>query len=223
MLDNWLLKSKLKKYVKNFVKRVFLGKITANQLTFLNLLLGILSAISIFLSARLQWDIIFIILSIILMIFSFLFDAFDGALARLEEPSKFGGILDMFCDRMVEVSIIIAIISTDPTNLLWPGIFSLGANVLCITMFLIVGGSIKAENLKETQKVIYYRKGLMERSETFVFLILITILIWWRWILLWLFAALVFLTALLRLYDAYKIFVKLKKNKRKLKNNEMKI
>jgi phosphatidylglycerophosphate synthase len=219
MLDNWLLKSKLKNYVKKFVKRFFLGKISANQLTFLNLLLGILSAISIFLSARLQWDLIFIILSIIFMITSFLFDAFDGTLARLEEPSEFGGILDMFCDRIVEVSLIIAIISTDPSNLLWPGIFSLGAIVLCITMFLVVGGSIKAEALKETQKVIYYRKGLMERSETFMFLLLITLFIWLRWILLWLFAALVFLTALLRLYDAYKIFVKLEKNERIIKNN----
>jgi phosphatidylglycerophosphate synthase len=138
---------------------------------------------------------------------------------RLEEPSEFGGILDMFCDRIVEVSLIIAIISTDPSNLLWPGIFSLGAIVLCITMFLVVGGSIKAEALKETQKVIYYRKGLMERSETFMFLLLITLFIWLRWILLWLFAALVFLTALLRLYDAYKIFVKLEKNERIIKNN----
>jgi phosphatidylglycerophosphate synthase len=143
------------------------------------------------------------------MVLSFVFDAFDGALARMQEPSKFGGILDMFCDRTVEVSIIIAIISTNSILLMWPGILSLGAIVLCITMFLIVGGSVKAENLSQNQKIIYYRKGLMERSETFLSLLFINIFIVLRWVLLWIFFILVFITALLRLYDAYRIFNKM--------------
>lgn len=79
-------------------------------------------------------------------------------------------------------------------------------------MFLVVGGAIKAEGLDKARKAIYYRKGLMERSETFIFLILITILIPWRFILLWIFTILVYFTAILRLRDAYLIFRKLNSN-----------
>ena len=57
--------------------------------------------------------------------------------------------------------------------------------------------------LDELKKVIYYRHGLMERSETFLFLFCITLLISLRFLLLWIFAGLVFFTAVFRLRDAY--------------------
>jgi CDP-diacylglycerol--glycerol-3-phosphate 3-phosphatidyltransferase len=206
MIDKWLLKTKLNQFFEKFVRRLFYEKISANQLTILALTIGILCALSIFLSEKLIWEIELIICAAILMVISFFLDVLDGALARLEKPTTFGGILDIFSDRTVEVLIIISLISTDPSNLMWPGIFSLGAIVLCITMFLLVGGAVKTEELDETKKVIYYRHGLMERSETFIFLLLITIMIPWRVIILWIFSFLVLITALLRLRDAYIIF-----------------
>jgi hypothetical protein len=72
-------------------------------------------------------------------------------------------------------------------------------------MFLLIGGVIKEDDLDEVKKVIYYRHGLMERSETFLFLLVMTILIPFRFLLLYIFAGLVFLTALLRFRDAYKL------------------
>ncbi len=203
MIDKWLFKSKLNKLVENFVKRLFLKKITANQITVTALILGLLSAFSIFLSGILIWKIELIICAGVLMILSFFFDALDGALARLLEPTTFGGILDIFSDRTVEVFIIISLVTTDPLNLMWPGIFSLGAIVLCISMFLLIGSVIKENDLDERKKVIYYRHGLIERSETFLFLFCITMLIPFRFLVLWIFAGLVFLTAILRLRDAY--------------------
>ena len=206
MIDNWLSKTKIKNAFEKLAQKLFLGRISPNHLTILGLILGLLSAFFIFLSGILQWTLEIIIISAILMTISFLFDALDGALARLKEPTKFGGILDIFCDRTVEVSIILALISTNPLQLMWPGLFSLTAIVMCITMFLLVGGAVATETLNHGQKVIYYRKGLMERSETYIFLILMTALILLRFILLWIFAILVFITAFLRLRDAYLIF-----------------
>jgi phosphatidylglycerophosphate synthase len=203
MLDKWLSKTKLKKIIIKFVKRFFYHKISANALTVLALILGLLSALSIFLSGILVWQFEFIICGLILMVLSFFFDSLDGTLARLEGPTVFGGVLDIFCDRTVEVFIIISLISTDPTNLIWPGIFSLTSIVLCITMFLLIGGIIKVDELDDSKKVIYYRFGLIERSETLVFLFLITFFIILRFLLLWIFAVLVFTTAILRLRDAY--------------------
>jgi phosphatidylglycerophosphate synthase len=208
MIDNWLVKTKVAKIFEKFVKKVFSNRISANQLTIIGLIFGLISAGSIYLSTILQFSLELIILALILMSFSFFFDVLDGIIARLENPTTFGGILDIFCDRTVEVFIILALISTDPLNLMWPGLFSLAAIVLCITMFLITGGIIREDNLEGKQKVIYYRNGLMERSETFIFLFLMTILYFgaWRFILLGIFAVLVFITAILRLRDSYHIF-----------------
>jgi len=208
MLDNWLGKSKLEKWLESLVRKIFIGRISPNQMTLLGLIFGFLSALFIFLSGFPHIQLFFLIVSIVFIIISFVLDAFDGILARLDEPTEFGGILDMFCDRTVEVFIIIGIISTNSSLLMWPGIFSFGAMVLCITMFLVVGGAVKPEDLTKAQKVVYYRTGLMERSETFLFLLFIVIFVSIRWILLWVFSLLVFITAFLRLYDAYKIFHK---------------
>lgn len=162
----------------------------------------------IFLSGIFVNSFFFIIIATMLMGISFFFDALDGILARLEGPTQFGGILDIFCDRMVEISLILSLISTDTLNLMWPGLFSLGAIILCISMFLVVGGAINVEKLDEIQKVIYYQIGFMERTETFIFLMIITIFIEFRFVLLSIFAILVFITAILRLKDAYSIFNK---------------
>ncbi len=205
MIDNWLFNSKFKEKFEEFVGRRLIGKVTANQLTLIGLIIGLFSALFIFFSGILQ-EIIFIVISIIFIVISFFIDTLDGAVARSGKTTKFGGILDVFCDRIVEIFVLMAIISTQPLILMWPGIFSLGAIILCITMFLIVGGSIKVTNLEESKKVIYYRYGLIERSETLLFLLLITILVLWRFMLLMIFAILVFITSLLRLRDAYILF-----------------
>ena len=143
------------------------------------------------------------------MIISFTLDIFDGSLARLEKPTIFGGILDIFCDRTVEICLLIAIISTNPQQPLWPGVFSLSAIVLCISIFLLIGGAVKVEQIekmRDDKKVIYYSGGIMERTETFLFLFFMIILSPLRLTLMWIFALLIFITALQRFYHAYVLF-----------------
>ena len=173
--------------------------------TLLGLACGLLSALYLFLAHILPFWLELTLAAVFLLIVSFVLDVLDGALARIEGPTVFGGILDMFCDRTVEIFIIIAVVSTDPENLIWAGMFSLGAMVLCITMFLIVG-ALKIDELDESEKIIYYRIGLMERSETFLFFVFIVAFFFLRLVLLWIFAILVLITAILRLRDAYKLF-----------------
>jgi phosphatidylglycerophosphate synthase len=204
MIDKWLEKSKLKDIITKFAEKFLLEKISANKLTLIGLILGILCAFFIFLSGLLaQQLLLFIIIAAILMTLSFFFDVLDGAVARLEKPSLFGGILDIFCDRTVEILIIIALVSTDPANLLWPGLFSLGAIILCITIFLASGSAIRLKTSQNSQKVIYYARGVMERGETYLFLFLITILVVFRAILFYVFAILIVITTLQRLTEAY--------------------
>ncbi|MFW9942361.1 MAG: CDP-alcohol phosphatidyltransferase family protein [Candidatus Thorarchaeota archaeon] len=206
MIDKWLSKTKLNNFFEKLARKLFFQKISANTITLIALITGLLSALSIFLSGLLIWKLELIICASSLMIISFFLDVLDGALARVEGPTTFGGILDIFSDRTVEVFIIVSIISVDPIDLMWPGIVLLSSIILCITIFLLVGGNVKAENLDESKKVMYYQSGIMERSETFILLFLTTVLISWRNIILWIFALLVLITALLRLRDAYCIF-----------------
>jgi phosphatidylglycerophosphate synthase len=207
MIDKWLSKTKFKEGYEKVVRKIIVSKISANQLTIVGLVIGLVSSAFIYLSSFYTEQMItFIILSLIFTIISFFIDTLDGSVARYEGPTIFGGILDIFCDRLVEVSIILAIVATDPSNLVWPGLFTLSAIVLCISMFLIVGGIIKREEQNQDSKVIVYQSGLMERSETFFFLLAIILLIPWRFFILWIFATLIFITALLRLKDAYNIF-----------------
>ncbi|MFX0083500.1 MAG: CDP-alcohol phosphatidyltransferase family protein [Candidatus Hodarchaeota archaeon] len=206
MIDKWLSKTKLNRFFEKFARKLLFERVSSNTITLLAFITGSLGAFFIFLSGLLIWEIELIICAVSLIILSFFLDILDGSLARLQGTTILGGILDIFSDRTVEVLIIISIISVDPITLMWPGILSLSSIILCITIFLLVGGSVKTEDLDTTKKVIYYQSGIMERSETLIFLVLLTVLIPWRNIILWIFAFLVLLTALFRLRDAYHLF-----------------
>ena len=207
MIDSWLSKTKFKDVYEKFVRKIFLGKVSANQLTIIGLIFGLIGSFLIYLSSLFEeLLIIMIISSVSIVSISFFFDTIDGSVARYEGPTTFGGILDIFCDRLVEISIIISIVASDSLNLIWAGMFSLAAIILCISMFLIVGGINKRNSVENTSKVITYQTGLMERSETFLFFLAMIILIPWRLMLLWIFSALVFTTAILRLIKARKLF-----------------
>ncbi|TXT61831.1 MAG: conserved membrane protein of unknown function [Promethearchaeota archaeon] len=210
MIDKLLSDTKLKQSFDKCILKLIGNKISANQLTIAGLILGFLSAVSIFLSSIfINYFFIFLVLGITFMVLSFFIDLFDGIIARFDNPTIFGGILDMTCDRTVEVSIIIAIILTDPSNLVIPGIFVLGSIVLCITVFLSVGHALNEEEI-ENQKFIFYSTGLMERSETFLILLITIILINFRFILLTLFSILTSITTIQRIGFAYKKFHKKK-------------
>jgi len=196
----------MKAWLEKLVKKYDKGRISANQLTLIALVLGLLAALCVFLSGIVMGagEIVNIILSFVMLGSSLIIDIFDGILARNRTPTAFGGILDIVSDRLVELSVIIALISTNPEYLSWVGIFSLGSIILCITVFLLLG-SINTESLSEDKKVIFYSRGVMERTETGIFLLILIIipipLV--RMILLWIFFGLVMITALQRLYVAY--------------------
>lgn len=89
MIDKWLSKTKLNRFFEKFVKKLFFKKISANSITLLALITGLLSALSIFLSGFLIWKIELIICATSLMALSFFLDVLDGALARIEKPTTF--------------------------------------------------------------------------------------------------------------------------------------
>ena len=107
------------------------------------------------------------------LLFSGFLDTLDGSVARhrsLETP--FGAILDIFCDRVVEASVILALFAVDPNLRAFPAFFMLASILLCVTAFLVIG--IFAN--RPSQKGFYYSPGLIERAEAFFFFCLMILI-----------------------------------------------
>lgn len=205
MLDSLLNRTKLTQKLENFTKNRFYGKISANQMTLLGLFTGLITAIVLFLITFFNLSYYWNILVAFLMAFSFLFDVLDGSLARLENPTKFGGILDIMCDRMVEISVILALTYRNPDEMVWISLVLLSAIILCMTIFLLVGNAARAHSKEKPEKVIFYSGGITERGETFIFLILAVLIPWYQAIILSIFTVLILITTCQRFLYAYKI------------------
>jgi len=138
--------------------------------------------------------------AVIALLLAGFMDTLDGTLARhLGLSSPQGAVLDIFCDRVVEFAILLGLYAFDPENRAIPILFMLGSVLLCITSFLVVG--IFSEN--DSYKSFFYSPGLIERTEAFGFFFLM--IVWPSFFdpVAWIFAVLVFLTALIRLWQFF--------------------
>lgn len=102
------------------------------------------------------------------LLLSGVFDMLDGTVARMAQTSSpWGAVLDIVMDRVVEIIAILALFFIDPVTRGTASLTMMGAILLCITSFLVVG--IFSEN--DSQKSFHYSEGLMERAEAFIFFI----------------------------------------------------
>ena len=113
------------------------------------------------------------ILALVFLALSGSLDILDGSLARKSSTSSNqGAVLDIFFDRIVEVSIITGFYIRDVQH---HGLFCfamLASILLCICSFLVVG--IFEKN--QSEKSFHYSTGLIERTEAFLFFALMILL-----------------------------------------------
>lgn len=138
--------------------------------------------------------------------FSGFLDAVDGSMARQSKTSSlFGALLDILADRIVELAIFWALALRSPSSLF--AILGLvSAVLLSITVFLTTG--MLAD--KTGQKSFYYQPGLMERSEGFIASTCMMLFQSHLAFLAWVYAGLVFITMLQRLWQAKKLLASAK-------------
>ena len=166
-----------------------------SQVTIMALLIGIASAFSFYLDM--------ILLAVILLWFSGFLDAVDGHLARkTNQISKMGTLMDIIFDRIVEISIIIAI-AVKNQQTLFPLLLLTCSIIVCMCVFLTTGAL--SEN--KSKKSFYYQAGLMERTETFIFFTLIFILQNYIFLLIYAFTVAIMITVVQRVAEARKIFM----------------
>ncbi len=130
-----------------------------------------------------------------------LFDVLDGTIARLTKSSSaIGTVMDIVFDRLVEIMVLLALTIAYPalgvgTALVFASI------ILSMTVFLTVGAVAE----KTGNKSFYYQPGLVERTEGFIMISLAVLLADARFLVLVVFAALIFFTALQRFAEAVRL------------------
>jgi archaetidylinositol phosphate synthase len=129
-----------------------------------------------------------------------LIDAADGTLARLTQPSPIGAILDITFDRVVEISMILAL-ATRFADAQFALLLLAGIIAIAMSLFLSIGAAVANTSAKS----FHYAPGLGERTEAFICFSLMLLdharLVLWTWV----FIALIVFTMMQRLYHAGQI------------------
>ena len=170
------------------------GGFQPDQVTFTAFLTGLAAALMIIPDRA--------ILSVTLLWISGFLDAVDGAVARKTgQSSPWGTVLDITCDRVVEVALILCLAFKDHAT--WPVMMILLSGIIfSMTIFLTVGALSK----KASEKSFYYQAGLAERTEGFLFFSMMILFPVIRTPLTLVFSLMIFLTGLQRLLEAYRLF-----------------
>lgn len=141
-----------------------LHRFSPQMFTLLGMLTGILVPFCLYFQSS--------ILALVLLALSGFFDTLDGSLARhLGKASPKGAVLDITADRLVEFAIILGLYLYFPERRALLCIGMLGAILICITTFLVVG--VFEQN--DSEKSFHYSPGLIERGEAFIFFALMVL------------------------------------------------
>ena len=174
---------------------------TADGVTLIGLVLGLLAALLIALGAP-GW-------ALLPLLASRLADGLDGAVARATQKTDFGGYLDIAVDFLFYGAIPMAFVIYNPTANGAAGAYLLTSFYFNGTSFL--GYAILAEKHghktdAQGQKSLYYSNGILEGTETIVFFVILCLLPHYFSPLAWVFGTLCFATATLRIYAAKQIY-----------------
>lgn len=175
--------------------------LTANQLTLLGFLLGMLAACLIAFGAYLA--------GAVAILASRLLDALDGTVARLTQATDAGGFLDIALDFVFYASIPLAFAVSDPARNALPAAVLLAAFIGTGSSFLafaVMAAKRGLRNLATPDKSFYFLGGLTEASETLLCFMAMCV---WPGLFIELaygFAALCAITTVTRIWWGWKTF-----------------
>lgn len=177
----------------NRAGRVLAGAgVTANQLTFAGLALGLAGAAAIAFGH--------IGFGLALIIANRVFDGLDGAVARARGPSDLGGYFDIVADFAFYVSIPLGFGVLSPANTL-PALVLVASFVLTGVSFLAfaaIAAKRGAETFAHGRKSLFYSTGLAEGAETIAVFIAMCLFPGWFAVIAYAYAGLCALTIVQR-------------------------
>lgn len=175
--------------------------VSANMITLIGLAFGLAAAGAI-LGGH-------FLLAVMLILASRMADGLDGAVARAQGVTDFGGYLDIVCDFVFYAAIPLAFVLFDP------GANAVAGAVLLASFYIngasFLGYAILAEKKKMRSnshgvKSLYFTGGLLEGAETIA--LFVAICLWPEWFapLAYFFATLCGVTTVARMALAAKVF-----------------
>ncbi|PWG17103.1 CDP-alcohol phosphatidyltransferase family protein [Salibaculum griseiflavum] len=186
-------------------RRVAALGIGADTVTILGLVIGLFAALLIALGQPL--------LALVPLLLSRLADGLDGAIARATEKTDFGGYLDITSDFLFYGAVPLGFVLSDPGANGVAGAFLLVSFYFNGTSFLgyaILAERRGIETTTQGVKSLYFSNGLLEGTETILFFVLICLFPSAFAPLAWIFGALCFATAGLRILSARTVFSRTK-------------
>lgn len=172
--------------------------VSANTLTIFGAMVGLAAAIAI---SQEQFA-----TGLILILVNRILDGFDGAVARINGATEFGGYLDTLADFLFYVSVPVAFGWADQANQL-PALLLVASFTITAVSFLgfaAIAARKGDEDSAHGPKAFIYSTGLMEGGETIAFFILFCLFPTYFPVLALLFAVLCVLTVAQRIVMAAK-------------------
>ena len=150
-----------------YIAKLFLKFISPNQMTFIGFSFGVLMCLFIIIDQYL--------FATIFLFLNRLSDGLDGTMARLKTPTPLGGYLDIVLDFLIYGGFVLSFGITEQNNAL--------LSMVLLFCYIGTGGTFLAkaailpsltnQNLnEEIPKSFHYAVGLVEGTETIIFMVL---------------------------------------------------
>ena len=164
MLDRFLLPI-AQRALKPIVNQCVKYKVSANQITVIGFIIGMLSAVFIVNQ--------FYLLGLVCIVLNRVCDGLDGEVARQTKPTQAGAFLDIVLDFIFYQAVVFAFAFSDPQFTFWAVCLMLSF-VGTGTSFLAFSIFAQKNNIEKQHypnKGIYYLTGIAEGTETILFFI----------------------------------------------------
>jgi len=188
------LKPLIEPWLNRVARRLVCLGLTANTITVCGLVVGLVAAA--FIAFGLY------VAGLILILASRMLDGLDGAVARLNTPTDYGGFLDITLDFVFYGVIPLAFVIADPSSNALAGatlIFSFYVNGASFLAYAVMVEKRGLTSSQRGSKSFFFSTGLTEATETIVAFMLFCLFPQWFAPLAWIFAGLCFYTALSRI------------------------
>lgn len=135
-------------------------------------------------------------------------DGLDGCVARLKGPTDLGGFLDIALDMIFYSSVPFAFAIVSESNRLPAAflIYSFIGTGSSFLAFAIIAAKQESKLQRSPQKSFFYSTGLIEGTETVVFLLLVCAFPSYFPMMAWIFGSLCWLTTAIRIATAMIVF-----------------
>ena len=150
-----------------YIAKLFLKFISPNHLTLIGFSFGVLMCFFIIIDQYL--------IAIIFLFLNRLSDGLDGAMARLQTPTPLGGYLDIVLDFLIYGGFVLSFGITEQNNTLLSMILLfcyIGTGSTFLAKAAILPSLTKQNLNEEIPKSFHYAVGLVEGTETIVFMVL---------------------------------------------------